>query len=98
MTAENITQQIEKEVNPNSNLYNWTVLYTNLVFRGLISFGVSIIVVFILRIWLKTSIILTLIIAFLVSIAISPFFSRINIGSRLIDKYVMWLNKTFGLQ
>lgn len=95
--TEDIINSIEKENKP-SQLYQWVSLYSNLVARGVLSFAIMVIVTFILRLWLHTSVIVTLIIAFILSILISPFFSRINIGSKLLDKYILWLNNVFKLE
>lgn len=81
--------------NPISNGRQWANLYSNLFARGIISFAISLLLIFILRSWLHTSVLITLIFAFFLSILIAPFFSKINIGEKLLQQYLKWLDSIF---
>jgi len=70
-----------------------------MVARGLISFLVVGVGLFLLLVgYLKMSFYVVLPIAFLVSIMISPFLSKIKVAEKLWSKYERWLTKLFRLQ
>jgi len=81
--------------NPISNGRQWVNLYSNLFARAIISFAISLLLIFILRSWLHTSVLVTLIFAFFLSILIAPFFSKINIGEKILQKYLNALDGMF---
>lgn len=81
--------------NPISNGRQWANFYANQTARGLISFAISLLAIFLLRSILHTSVLVTLIFAFFLSILISPFFSKINIGEKLLQQYLNALDRMF---
>jgi hypothetical protein len=87
-----VTFSYKKEENPN-NLRNWIILYTDMILRGLIAFFFAGICLYTFLVgYLHIKAIYILPIAFIVSIMISPFLSRIRLGNFVLNSYEKWLN------
>ena len=79
-----------------SNMRSWIVLYLDMIIRGLIAFSVIGIGFFVLLVgFLKMKVIYMLPIAFVTSILISPFLSKVRLGERVLTKYENLLKKLF---
>ena len=89
-------QQPQKQ--EQSNFNQLLIMYIDLTFRSLIAFAISITIVLALKSFFDISNLALFIFAFIFSIIISPFFSKIKVAHKFIDKYVTWLNKTFKLE
>jgi len=73
---------------------NLMVIYLDGTIRGLLSFFIVGIGLFLLLVGVfHLNTIAVIIVAFLVSILISPLFSKIRVAEKLITKYEAWLNK-----
>lgn len=93
---EQINQPSQRSQNLD-NLRKWIVFYGDIAIRGVISFIIMISLLAIIRVFFNISIVVSLIIAFIVSIAIAPLFSKIKVADKVVDKYIMFLNKLFKL-
>jgi len=72
------------------------IAYTDSILRGLISFGiVSIGLYLILIAWLGMNKVFYLPVVFIVSVIASPLFSKIKLGELIWGRYEKWLRKTF---
>lgn len=84
----------QENPNLNSVFRQKLIIYMDNILRGLISFAVVGIGLFvILTGFLHVKIYWVLPIAFFCSILISPLLSKIHLGERLLLKYESWLNK-----
>jgi hypothetical protein len=93
MEAKN-PKSLKKEKLDNSDEGMRRILsgYINGVARGLISFGIVIIIIFILNYFFDFPSWYYLPIAFLISILLSFFIGKINIAHYFVDKYMAFLN------
>jgi hypothetical protein len=72
--------------------------YTDAITRGLLSFFLVGILLYILLIgYFHLSALWFLPIVFIVSIIISPLFQKIKVGERIFSQYEGWLNRKFGI-
>lgn len=72
--------------------------YIDSVLRGLIAFGVSLIVSLLIISFTKIPAWWLLPVAFLLSLLLNPFLSRIHLGKKLRLKFIDYLNRTFKLK
>ena len=97
MEAQN--QSKKENLNIGDNYRRVIVMYLDLVIRGLISFlFVGIGLWIILGGFLKMKFIYMLPVAFICSILISPFLSRVQLGERAVSWYEGWLRRTLKLK
>lgn len=89
------TQNQQSITNQKQSKYrDLLIVYFDMTIRGLLSFFIVGIGLFLLLVGVfHLNTIAVIIIAFLVSIAISPLFSKIRVAEKLINKYENWLNK-----
>lgn len=94
------SQQNQKMLNSNKRTTrDYVVLYLDGVLRGLISFLVVGIGLFLLLVGiLKMKFIFVLPIIFIVSVLLSPFLSKITLGEKVLTGYENWLKRTFNLK
>lgn len=79
-----------------NNTREWIILYFDMLIRGLIAFFFAGIILYAVLVGIfKVKPIYTLPIAFIVSILISPFLSKIKVGEKLIKRYDEWLENIF---
>jgi len=79
-----------------SNARNWIITYLDGVLRGLIVFAIVGVGFYIFLVgFLKMKPIFILPLAFIISILLSPFLSKIKLGERVLNWYEGWLHKTF---
>jgi hypothetical protein len=91
---ENENQRLDK-----NNARNYIITYLDGILRGLVSFLVIGIGLYILLVGIfKMSFIFVLPIIFIITIMVSPFLSKIKLGEKLINKYDTWLRKVFNLK
>lgn len=93
---EQINQVSQRSQNLD-NLKKWIVFYGDIAIRGVISFIIIIFLMAIIRVYFNIPIVVSLIIAFMVSIAITPLFARVKVAEKIVDKYISYLNKIFKL-
>lgn len=91
MPKNNTTQEPSK-------FRQMSVMYLDIVIRGLISFFfVGIGLYFLLSILFHIPFYFVLPIVFIVSILIAPFLSKIKLGHIIFDRYENFLNKSFNI-
>jgi ABC-type polysaccharide/polyol phosphate export permease len=66
--------------------------YINAVVRGLVSFGIVIVIIFILNFFFDFPNWYYIPIAFLISIMLSFFIGKINVAHYFVDRYIAFLN------
>ena len=78
----------------NNNARNYIVTYLDGALRGLVSFLVIGIGLYILLVGIfKMSFVFVLPIIFILTILVSPFLSKIKLGEKLLNKYDAWLKR-----
>jgi hypothetical protein len=71
----------------------WMEFYLDIVIRGLISFGVSLVIILLLRTQIKLGTVISLVITFIISILISPIFSKVKLAYLIMERYDRFLNR-----
>jgi len=98
MYFKNLQDKENRRLN-NNNARNYIVTYLDGALRGLVSFLVIGIGLYILLVGiLKMSFVFVLPIIFILTILVSPFLSKIKLGEKLLNKYDAWLKRMFNLE
>jgi magnesium-transporting ATPase (P-type) len=79
------------------NTKNWLMLYANIIINNLILLIIVIFLNFvILRGLLGLSVVWTFILVFFIISLASPFFSKLNFGTKIMTFYFSWLERNFN--
>lgn len=89
------SQQIQKKSSRMDSIF---VNAVDSTVRGLISFAISILVTLFVIAYTKIPTWFLLPIAFLLSLCINPFLSKVKLGEKVRVKFVDYLDKTFKLK
>lgn len=96
MTMTEKNQPMQQEENQPQNKYREVIIfYFDMLIRGLISFIVVGFLLTLILLQFHTPLLWILIIAFCISILISPLFMRIKLGERFLNWYESKLNQAF---
>jgi hypothetical protein len=86
-------QQEQKQDSFDDKMRTWLIYYVDLVARGLIALIIMLCIIFIIRyIFPNIPNFYFLPMAFIISLIITPFLSKIKIGHLFVDRYMQLLN------
>lgn len=91
MENENQTQQ--ESPNLNSKVTQWIIFYFHVLFRGIVTFLIAILLYFLFSRIFNLPQGLIIILTFIVFILMTPIFSKIKMPKFIIDKFLNLVNK-----